>query len=392
MKIHEIPNKIEKLNESNQKQSSNTFLAKIHRELNLLNAITDKTYQGFKQTDSTETEHPLQLTEKFVAGAALGIVLTALTRNPESLGLLGKITVNYGGYALGGLGALNIFNQLEKPIVNTWDGIKTPNAEITKIGNDFGGATFNLGVMGLGGTIGSLSTQAFLNSDTLTTLTALTGNTFKSQNEILADSLKNIVKIQASGDISLSDALLKYPDKLDNLTPNTTQLTLTSNGTGFILNDGQTIVTNFHCIDNTPNISIQTIDGKIIPATLFRANPDSDLALLKLNSPDNEFKGLSLAKTSLRPGVKFNSAGFPGSETTPLYQEGKILKPVESIQGNSLNLASFKGQPGLSGSPLLKDGKVVGILSQSNKLGQVSRFVPISELKALIEQGLGKIN
>src|ERR1035437_4189530 len=55
-------------------------------------------------------------------------------------------------------------------------------------------------------------------------------------------------------------------------------------GSGFIWDTSGHIVTNNHVIAGATNISITFSDGTIVPGTLTGADPDSDLAVVKVNN------------------------------------------------------------------------------------------------------------
>lgn len=56
-------------------------------------------------------------------------------------------------------------------------------------------------------------------------------------------------------------------------------------GSGFVISDDGYIVTNNHVIENADEISIEFISGETLEATLVGADPKTDIALLKVESP-----------------------------------------------------------------------------------------------------------
>ncbi len=57
-------------------------------------------------------------------------------------------------------------------------------------------------------------------------------------------------------------------------------------GSGVILDTDGHIVTNYHVIESSVEIAVQVADGRTAPAKLVGRDPDTDLAVLKINLPD----------------------------------------------------------------------------------------------------------
>ena len=70
----------------------------------------------------------------------------------------------------------------------------------------------------------------------------------------------------------------------------------TGTGSGFIWDDKGHIVTNFHVIQGSTKLSVLVRDGKTVPATIVGADPNKDIAVLKLETTD------------LLPSIKKNPA------------------------------------------------------------------------------------
>ncbi len=58
-----------------------------------------------------------------------------------------------------------------------------------------------------------------------------------------------------------------------------------SMGSGFVINEGGNVVTNYHVIDGAQEITVAFKDGREIEATIVGADKATDLAVLKLKSP-----------------------------------------------------------------------------------------------------------
>ena len=56
-------------------------------------------------------------------------------------------------------------------------------------------------------------------------------------------------------------------------------------GSGFIISSNKEVVTNYHVIDGGTNIEIEFNDGQKFPASIIGTDEETDLALLKIESP-----------------------------------------------------------------------------------------------------------
>ncbi|MDF1622879.1 MAG: trypsin-like peptidase domain-containing protein, partial [Pseudohongiella nitratireducens] len=89
-------------------------------------------------------------------------------------------------------------------------------------------------------------------------------------------------------------------------------------GSGFIWDEHGYIVTNFHVIQNASRITVTLQDGTTWDAQVVGAEPDKDLAVLKIDAPENQLHPLQLGDSSLlEVGRKVVAIGNPfGLDTT----------------------------------------------------------------------------
>lgn len=133
-------------------------------------------------------------------------------------------------------------------------------------------------------------------------------------------------------------------------------------GSGFIINSGGYVVTNYHVIrGRETNVFVVTQERESLPAAFVGKDELRDLALLKI---DGEHEALQLAKNdSVQVGQKVIAIGNPlGLSFT--VTEG-IISALDRAGPSGFNeyiQTDVSLNPGNSGGPLIdKQGKVVGI-------------------------------
>jgi 2-alkenal reductase len=152
-------------------------------------------------------------------------------------------------------------------------------------------------------------------------------------------------------------------------------LTQTGSGSGFLFDEQGNIVTNNHVIAGSRSFEIVFASGERRRAQLVGSDPDSDLAVIKINQVPEEVTPLALSSTPLSVGQFVVAIGNPFGE------QGSMSMGIVSGLGRSLpsQRVGTGGSnyslpqviqtdapinPGNSGGPLLNlDGQVVGINS-----------------------------
>ncbi|MEM2607485.1 MAG: trypsin-like peptidase domain-containing protein [Candidatus Bathyarchaeia archaeon] len=174
-------------------------------------------------------------------------------------------------------------------------------------------------------------------------------------------------------------------------------------GSGFIYDySGQmVIVTNYHVVRNTLNITVTFANGNSYPASILGYDPYADLAVLRVEAPTSEYHPLNVASSStLRVGDIVIAVGNPyglyGSMSSGVVSalgrtitaEGVGNYPIANVIQTTVPL-----NPGNSGGPLLNvRGEVVGITTAIISGSQgVSFAIPsntlLREIKWLVEEG-----
>jgi S1-C subfamily serine protease len=139
-------------------------------------------------------------------------------------------------------------------------------------------------------------------------------------------------------------------------------------GSGVIFREDGYILTNYHVIDQAEEILIVLSDGRKVSAKLVGADPDNDLAVLKIEG--NNFPVAELGRSdNLRVGQMAIAIGNPigeGLKNTVtvgvISALGRNIATGEQSALRDLIQTDASINPGNSGGPLLDSkGKVIGI-------------------------------
>ena len=142
-------------------------------------------------------------------------------------------------------------------------------------------------------------------------------------------------------------------------------------GTGVVIVDNGTILTNLHVVMGADRVRVTFMDGLETDAKLLSAMPEHDLAVLRANKiPDDLFAATMRGTADLQPGDRVLAVGFPFG-IGPSASEGVISglkREFRSPEGERMltNLIQFDAaaNPGNSGGPLVTmEGEVVGIVT-----------------------------
>src|SRR5215213_10054754 len=142
-------------------------------------------------------------------------------------------------------------------------------------------------------------------------------------------------------------------------------------GTGVVIVDDGTILTNLHVVAGAKRIGVIFADGHESEATIIGSRAEHDLAVIRAKSIPDDLAAATLRSTAdLRLGDEVVAVGFPFG-IGPSVSSGVISglrREYQSPEGKRLltNLIQFDAaaNPGSSGGPLLTtDGEVVGIVT-----------------------------
>ena len=142
-------------------------------------------------------------------------------------------------------------------------------------------------------------------------------------------------------------------------------------GTGVVIVDDGTILTNLHVVQGAKRIRVAFHEGLETEASVVGVRAEHDLAVLKAaNIPDDLFPATLRSTADLRIGDEVVAVGFPfgiGPSASSGVVSG-LKREYRSSSGARLltNLIQFDAaaNPGNSGGPLVTaEGEVVGIVT-----------------------------
>ena len=145
-------------------------------------------------------------------------------------------------------------------------------------------------------------------------------------------------------------------------------------GSGFVYDNQGHIITNQHVVEGANQVEVDFTSGYKIYGTVIGTDPDSDLAVVKVNAPVSELHPLPLGNSdALKVGQTViaigNPFGLSGTMTTGIISAlGRTLDSQRAAPGGGQFTAGDIIQtdaainPGNSGGPLFNlNGEVIGI-------------------------------
>lgn len=172
---------------------------------------------------------------------------------------------------------------------------------------------------------------------------------------------------------------------------------LKGTGSGVVLNEDGYIVTNAHVLDADGYHDVHTSDGKIYSATIVGRDTKTDIAVLKINSPDlvpailGNSDEVVVGEEVIAIG---NPAGLTGTVTNGIVSA--VNREIKSDStGFEMNCIQTNAaiSPGNSGGALVNMyGQVIGITSSKYISGLYEGLgfaITINEAKPIIEELIG---
>jgi uncharacterized protein len=158
-------------------------------------------------------------------------------------------------------------------------------------------------------------------------------------------------------------AQLRLVSKIDRARPTADTEKMVS-GTGFLITTDGYIVTCHHVVEGAARIEIYVGD-KMYPASLVQEDPNSDLAILKVNG--SSFPALAFSPhRSAKMGQDVFTVGFPNPGLQGIsakYTKGTVSSLTGFKDDLRLYQISVPIQPGNSGGSLLDEyGNILGVV------------------------------
>jgi serine protease Do len=165
----------------------------------------------------------------------------------------------------------------------------------------------------------------------------------------------------------------------------------TSLGSGFIVSDDGFVVTNDHVVSKGESVSVVLDDGTEYEAKVVGVDDKTDLALLKINSPDREFTYVKFADGNPRVGDWVVAVG------NPFGLGGTVTAGIVSASGRDIGSGPYDDfiqidaavNRGNSGGPAFNlNGEVIGvntaIFSPSGGNVGIAFAIPASSAERII--------
>jgi putative serine protease PepD len=165
-------------------------------------------------------------------------------------------------------------------------------------------------------------------------------------------------------------------------------------GSGFVLTADGYIVTNDHVVDGASNITVDFHDGSTAKARIVAADPNGDLAVLKVDRtgltplPLGSSASLQVGDQLVAIGNALDLSGGPTVTTGIVSATGRSLQEENGVTLADMIQTDTAINPGNSGGPLLNmAGQVVGInTAVAGQAQNIGFAISIDHAKTLIDQ------
>jgi len=172
-------------------------------------------------------------------------------------------------------------------------------------------------------------------------------------------------------------------------------------GSGSVIDSKGYILTNNHVIKDARKLEVTLADGSKWPASLIGADPDNDLAVIKIEAPTPKLKPLPWSDSQkLQVGQKVMAIGNPFglglTLTTGIISSlGRTIRSEVGTQIEGVIQTDASINPGNSGGPLLNsEGEMIGIntaiLSPTGGSVGIGFAIPVNTAKRIVPQLISK--
>ncbi|RME64771.1 MAG: PDZ domain-containing protein, partial [Nitrospirae bacterium] len=165
-------------------------------------------------------------------------------------------------------------------------------------------------------------------------------------------------------------------------------------GSGSIIDPSGYILTNYHVVEDANEITVTLHNGKKYPARFVGADPENDLAIIKID-PEEPLKPLPLGDSdNLKVGQRVFAIGNPfglnSTLTTGIISAlGRPLSTEKGVVIEDVIQTDAPINPGNSGGPLIDtSGRMIGIntaiFTPSGGSVGIGFAIPVNTAKELI--------
>ncbi len=172
-------------------------------------------------------------------------------------------------------------------------------------------------------------------------------------------------------------------------------------GSGSIIDTKGQILTNHHVVANAQKLEVTLADGSKWPAKLIGSDPDSDLAVIKIDAPKEKLKIIPMGDSkNLKIGQKVlaigNPFGLQRTLTTGIISSlGRTIRSESGTLMEDIIQTDAAINPGNSGGPLLNsEGEIIGInsaiISPSGGSVGIGFAIPINTARKVVPQLVAK--
>ena len=170
-------------------------------------------------------------------------------------------------------------------------------------------------------------------------------------------------------------------------------------GTGVVIDSRGYILTNHHVVDGVRQIQVTTDDGRQATAVLRAHDPETDLAIIKIDFPERLPAITAGTSSDLMPGEPVvavgNAYGYEHTVTRGIISAlHRAVKITDAQSYDDLIQTDASINPGNSGGPLLNiDGEMIGINVAVRERAQCIGFaLPVDEALAVAAKLLASCN
>ena len=172
-------------------------------------------------------------------------------------------------------------------------------------------------------------------------------------------------------------------------------------GSGSIIDTEGHILTNHHVIKDSTKLEVTLSDGSKWPAKFVGSDPDNDLAVIRIRTPQEKLTVIPLGDSSkLRVGQKVLAIGNPfglgQTLTTGIISSlGRSIRSEAGVMIQDVIQTDAAINPGNSGGPLLDStGKIIGInsaiISPTGASVGIGFAIPVNTAKRIVPELIKK--